>query len=177
MDDRQINYIIKNGKWNYSVTDYLDRHFLLSMPLVFIGLGIYMLFQDNKFRQIKFSSFTSLLPYFLLIAGCLFAILFYKRVESERSFRKIEILKKINIGDLTSSLSGLGWSIEELEGKYIIAQTDWSAFSWGEEVTIILCTDYLLINSRTTGSQPFTLGRDIHNYKMLKEHLELKLLA
>jgi len=46
-----------------------------------------------------------------------------------------------------------------------------SAFSWREQVTIIYNGDEILLNSRPTGSQPFTINRDKVNARKFAEAL------
>lgn len=147
------------------------------MPIGFVILGVYPLFDKEILSRFSLASFYSFFPFWFLSLGVILLVYSYRRIESERTFRKIEIQKEISTSELCSLLTELEWSIEEVKSNYVIAETDWSAFSWGEEITVLLCDDYLLMNSRTTGSQPFTLGRDIYNYKRLREILELKLLA
>ncbi|WP_407524161.1 hypothetical protein PDL71_00785 [Lacibacter sp. MH-610] len=177
MKERHLSYIIKNEKWKFYFSDYLNRYFFLVVPVGFIILGIYPLFDKNVLSRFSLAGFYSFFPFWFLAIGTSLLVYSYRRIESERIFRKIEIQREISSSELSSWLVELGWSIEDVKQKFIIAETDWSAFSWGEEITIVLCRDYLLINSRTTGSQPFTMGRDIYNYKRLKEYLELRLLA
>ena len=68
-------------------------------------------------------------------------------------------------------LDSLKWSILEQNKKYLIAYTYITAFSWGEEVTIIYKGDELLFNSRPTGSQPYTINRDKVNFSKFKNLL------
>jgi hypothetical protein len=173
----QHKYILKNKKWKFSFLDHLNKYFILIVPAGFIILGLHPLFDKEVFQRMKLSNFLSFFPFYLLLVGALLLIVSYRRVESERKFRKIELLNSITAKEVSFIVNEVGWSVTDVKQDYIVAETDWSAFSWGEEITIILCDDYLLINSRSTGSQPFTLGRDIYNYKKLKEYLALNLAS
>jgi hypothetical protein len=177
MNKKQFNYILEKGKWKLTFFEYLNRYFIIVVPIAFIILGTHLLFDKSIISRISLSDFISLFPFWFLGLGVLLFIYSCHRIESERKFRRIEIQKEIETFELSSFLKELNWSVQEVKSNIVVAETDWSAFSWGEEITIILCEGYLLINSRTTGSQPFTLGRDIYNYKKLKELLELKLLT
>jgi hypothetical protein len=177
MKEGQLNYIIENEKWKFYFFDYLNRYFFLVVPIGFVILGIYPLFDKDILNKFSLAGFYSFFPFWFLSIGISLLVYSYRRIESERKFRKIEVQKEIQTSELTSLLAELEWSIEDVKQNYIVAETDWSAFSWGEEITIVLCRGYLLINSRAIGSQPFTLGRDIYNFKRLREYLELRLLA
>ncbi len=58
---------------------------------------------------------------------------------------------------------------------YYIATTDVSWFSWGEEITLIIADNEILINSRPTGSffsfQPITIFKDRQNIKTIINEL------
>jgi hypothetical protein len=175
--DDQLSHIIKHEEWKFSAFEYLNRYFILIVPIGFFILGIYPLTINEVTNRISLNNILSLYPFGLLLAGGLFFLISYKRIESEKQFRRIELRRALSLEELKDTVVEIGWFVEKANEKYIVAETDISLFSWGEEVTLIQCGSYLLINSRPSGSQPFTFNRDRFNYNKLKEFLEIKLYA
>ena len=54
----------------------------------------------------------------------------------------------------------------------IVAFTKVTAFSWGDQLTLVFDNDRILVNSRPSGSrQPFTIMKDMQNIKRLEQIL------
>lgn len=175
MNNEQLNYIIKHEKWRFSTSDYFDRYHIMAAPVSFLIIGISALIYGGGINKITISNLVSLFPIGIFFVGVLFFMFCYKRIESEKQFRRIELRRALSLEELKDILNEIGWSVDNANENYTVAKTDISLFSWGEEVTLIQCASYLLINSRPTGSQPFTFNRDSFNYSKLKEYLEIKL--
>ncbi len=175
MSSEQLNYIIKNENWRFSASDYFDRYFIMAAPVSFLTIGIYALIYGGGINKISISNSVSLFPIGIFFVGVLSFMFCYIRIEREKKFRRIELRRALSLEELKDILNEIGWSVVNANEKYTVAKTNISLFSWGEEVTLIQCDSYLLINSRPTGSQPFTFNRDSFNYSKLKEYLEIKI--
>ena len=175
LSENDIEYIVQNHKWKLTLGFVWARYFLMIAPLGFIvsafTLIVVGLTEKNKYTTIEWL----LLSLAFLLPGSLFGIFYIKRVEAERKFIS---LKRGGIpkGDILHLIRNLRWTIFEKNPKYIIAYTYGSAFSWGEEITILFNEDEILFNSKPRGSQPFTFNRDRINTKKFRSELENSIL-
>ena len=163
MNKVDLQYIKENYKWRFVWTDIFNRYFILITPIFFIFLSLMISYFSIK-NNTDNSYLLVTVPIFLFGTA-----LFYftvNRIESERKFKTIPIQPNCNL-DLKNYFNQLGWTINLSNEKLITGSTKISLFSWGETITIIINEDFLLINSRPMGRQPFTLNRDKVNYQKL----------
>jgi hypothetical protein len=90
------------------------------------------------------------------------------RIQSERKFRRLKVNSNLTITDLWQKLKPLNWIILHNDPNELEFYNKGSAFSASVYVTIILLNENeLLINTRPD-KQPFTINRNIANYKKIR---------
>lgn len=166
----QIDYIKANYKSQRTFNDYVN-YFVFIFPLAFLSIGLSMLFNFFKFQ--------TGLPVFLvglcfICMGTAFGIFTAKRLTQNLTYEQINPHQIIDIDDTASKIKTLFKTNNihiDRANNVITATTKWSAFSWGELITIIkLDNNSILINSRPNGfNQPVTIIKDRQNIKRLKQ--------
>ena len=107
-----------------------------------------------------------------LFLGIFFTFYVVRRIQSERKFIALDLPNDILFDDISEKIKSSTWAIISKSEDLIEISTNMSLFSWGELMTIIKTdTNRILVNSRPTGSQPFTINRDKVNLKKLSELL------
>lgn len=173
MTDKQlIDFIIEKKRSPSSLNDYLNL-LVLPIPPLFSAIGISMINAYYKFGA------NLLLPIggtIIIILSFLFAYLTIVRLIQNRTFVVIDNGKKLNINEIAKLVTE-NFNLNEIKidqrYKRIRAETEMTAFSWGEKITIVLNESEILINSRpASSSQPFTITKDQTNIKKLRVLLQ-----
>jgi len=157
-------------KWPFSWRDFFLRYYIMFAPIALMFMSFLPFIYATKYDTVWLSKDHPMLliPLGICTSGFLLGIFTYRRIESERSFRVVPIQPGFEFDDYIYILEELEWRIVKIEADYIKAKTKSSLFSWGETVTLIFQDREILMNSRPMGSQPFTLNRDLVNYRKLK---------
>ena len=151
--------------------DYLNYWFLF-FPIAIIVIG-YSMF-DNYFNF--HNGLTILFLSLLFIALGLFSFFFIlMRLIANNAFITIPNDKMLDVDKFVDNLKckiNLSSINVNKELKAINAVTKVTAFSWGEELTIIFDDAFVLINSRPNSSnQPITIFKDKKNISLIKQIL------
>jgi hypothetical protein len=153
-------YIIKNLKWPISNLSYLSNYFILFVPVVLIYISMTEYERGN-----------SITTMFLTGIVLLFFIIY--RIESERKFRELVLIKDFSTSEIAKILTKSTMSLKNQQDGIIELYTNTSSFSWGEIITIIkFSKNTILINSQPCGRNPFTFFKDVVNYNKIKRILE-----
>jgi hypothetical protein len=166
-----IEHIIATGRSPRTFDDY-SNYFFLIFPVVFTVMGFSMAYNYIKFH----SGLTILMLSVLYVFFGIFSVFFVlKRLNDNITFRSISA----NTDDGIDSVA------ERLQQKFklrridvnkelnsIVAFTKATAFSWGEQLTLVFGEDCILVNSRPSGTrQPLTIMKDRQNIKKLEQIL------
>ena len=166
-----IDYIIRNRKFERTFDDYLNYGILIG-PVAIMLIGCSMLFSYFRFN----GGGTLFLSAIILLVFGLFACFFVvKRLQQNITFIRLECTNDFD-------LDSFGQKLEERfprakidldkDLKTIVAVTKMTAFSWGEQLTIIVDRDGVLVNSRPNSSrQPITILKDSQNIKRVRQLL------
>ena len=117
--------------------------------------------------------------FYLLVAvvficmAVLFAFFVVTRLRDNITFTTILTVR--NIDDVAGRLDQQ-FKLRKIEVdrdmNTIIAFTKTTAFSWGEQLTLVVAKDHILVNSRPSGlRQPLTILKDRQNIKRLEQIL------
>ena len=110
-----------------------------------------------------------------LLLGMTLIYYIIRRIESEKKFEILILPKNTTFDDIPKKIRISKWTIVSKTKEVIEISTNISLFSWGELITIIKLDDKsILVNSRPSGRQPFTINRDKVNLKKLDIILETK---
>jgi hypothetical protein len=149
--------------------DYYSSCFIYCFPFGFFIIGLSILYNVIKFGNND-----------LLLGGLIFLIisipLFFftnRRLSDILKFESENIENnKFDFNDLYDEIQTkfrLRSIMKDDNKKIIKAYTKWSAFSWGEEITIILDNNRILLNSRPTGIyQLVTICKDRQNIQRIR---------
>jgi len=168
----QIDYIKINHKSQKTFGHY-SNYLIFIFPLAFIGIGFSMFF--------NFFQFHTGLPMLLIglgfvALGTTFGFFTAKRLMQNLTFVHIKLHQHTNLDEIAGKLKAF-FEVNDIHidrtSNVITATTKWSAFSWGEVITVIkLDNQEVLINSRPYSyRQPVTILRDRQNIKKLKQIL------
>ena len=170
-EDETIVYIITTEKSPRTFDDYSNYFFLIA-PLGFVAIGCSALY--NYFR---FTSGLSILFFSIafICSGILFSVFILTRLKDNITFTSISPISAESMDNVVEKLNQhftlRRIDVDKKLGK-IVAFTKITAFSWGEQITVIFDKDRILINSRPSGTrQPFTILKDRQNIKKLAEML------
>jgi hypothetical protein len=169
MDKKQIDFIKTNKRFQKD-WDYYTNYFIFIFPLGILIIGLSMIYSvvnyDNTnliFLGLGFVTISVAFGFFTL-----------QRLIDVLRFECIEIgFNKNEIDNLAQKIKSR-FRIRSLEiddeKRFIKIYTKWSAFSWGEEITLIIDNNQILINSKPTSiRQPVTIYKDRQNIKIIKE--------
>jgi len=167
----ELENIKKNRRWAVTFEDFYSRYFFIIFPLaiIFVGSAATISGFKNNVTDLKIAAIT------ILTIGVLLTIFVIRRLYQNQIFESyyIKDLTKEKV-DLALKESGLN-NLKFYKTGYYSATTNVSRFSWGEQVTIIIKDNELLVNSRPTGSsfsfQPITIFKDRHNIKKIINEL------
>ncbi len=174
MNKEERQHILLHHKLAFSLWDIIERYFILIAPIGICFVAFSMFIGGIRFGHIYQNNFLNsffLTAITLLCLGLWLTIFIFKRIESERTFKVINIPNHACESIIEKIIYQLGWTIISKDSTEIVAITKISYFSWGELVTILFEKDQLLINTRARGRQPFTINRDKVNYKKILENL------
>lgn len=168
----QIDYIKINHKSQRTFADYTN-YFIFIFPLAFIGIGLSMLFNFLKFH----TGLPILLVGLCFVGlGTVFGFFTAKRLTEKLTFEQINLHQHTDLDEIANKLKTF-FKVNDIHidrtNNIITATTKWSAFSWGEVITVIkLDGEAILINSRPNSNrQPVTILKDRQNIKKLKQIL------
>jgi hypothetical protein len=160
MKENTKQYVIQKLKWPISYLDYIGNYFVLFMPVLLIYAGITNYERDGPF---------------LISSGLIILIVFVIRIEIERRFKELILVKDYSTDEIGKLLQKNKWILtHQGNGTLQLYKSSSGAFSrLNEKVTIIKVTkEKILINTLPTGRAPFTFFKDILNYKEIKKILE-----
>ncbi len=168
-----VEHIISTRKSPRTFDDYTN-YVILVAPLVFIAIGLSMIYNYFKFN----SGLPILIVGVLLISfGIFLAFFVLKRLDDNITFRSIPDVAADDIHSVAQKLRQnfkLQRVLVNKDLKKIVAFTNTTGFSWGEQLTLVFEKDCILINSRPSGSrQPITIMKDRQNIKKLEQILSL----
>jgi hypothetical protein len=166
-----IEHIITTRKFPRTFDDYTN-YFFLVFPIAIIAIGFSMIYNYIKFD----SGLPILIVSILFISlGIVFAFFVLKRLNDNITFRSILAVTDDNIDNVAEKLNqkfNLRRVDVNKDLNRIVAFTKTTAFSWGEQLTLVFDKDCILINSRPSGSrQPLTIIKDRQNIKKLERIL------
>jgi hypothetical protein len=166
-----IEYIIATRKFPRTFDDYTNYLFLVA-PIAFVAIGFSMTYNYFKFH--------SGLPVFIISIlfisfGILFTFFVLNRLNDTITFRSISPVTDDNM-DIAAEKLTQTFKLRRVDVnndlKRIVAFTKMTAFSWGEQLTLVFDKDCILVNSRPSGSrQPLTILKDRQNIKKLEQIL------
>ena len=172
MTDKETIQRIKETQKSPMTFDDYSNYFIFVFPLAFIVIGLSMIYNYFKFDtdlnillvSLTFISLGSYLFYFTI-----------KRLRDNITFERVDLLSNETIESIAEKIKS-HFKLRDVdldkELGLIEAYTKWSAFSWGEKLTLIIDGKSILLNSRPTGvRQPVTILKDRTNVKRLKEIL------
>ena len=171
MTEKQLEESIRNEKLSLSFwkksTHFGIVLFLLFIPIVFLFLHIKDLMNNESL------SFKKNEIYFIVIP-VLIAILFYTIQNNRLKFKKVTTtLAKAELIKIVENIGAeLKWIPYIIEDNLIIAKTNpsfWSG-SWGEQITIIIDKNNVMINSicdPDKNSSLISMGRNKKNENTL----------
>ena len=166
-----IEHVIATRKFPRGFDDYAAYFFLVA-PIAFVAMGLSLTYNYFKFHTGLHILLLSILFVFL---GILFAFFVLSRLDDNITFKSISATTNDNMDNVAERLNQklkLRSVDVNKELNTIVAFTKVSAFSWGEQVTLIFDKDCILVNSRPSGStQPFTIMKDRQNIKRLEQIL------
>jgi hypothetical protein len=166
-----IEHIIATRKFPGTLDDYTNYIFLVA-PLAFIAIGISMTYNYGKFDN----GLLILIVGILLISfGIFFTFFVLTRLNDNITFRSVSARTDDNLHSVAEKLKQ-NFKLQRIDVSKslnrIVAFTNTTAFSWGEQLTIVFDKDCILINSKPSGSrQPITIMKDRQNIKKLEQIL------
>ena len=170
-EKERIEYIIVTKKSPRAFDDYKNYVFLIA-PIALTVMAISMLLNYFQFD----SGLLMLLVAILFIAvGVTLGFLILKRLNDNIAFISVPSVAEYDIDKAAEKVS-LQFKLQRIDVNKdlnkIIAITKKTAFSWGEQLTLVFDKEEILINSRPSGiNQPFTIMKDRQNIKKLKQIL------
>jgi len=173
MTKEEMENIKKNKQWTITFADIYSRYFFIIFPLSIVFIGSIMTISGfkNNVTDLKISAMI------FLTVGLFLTAFVVRRLYQNQVFDSFQIkdLTKEKV-DLALKASGLD-NVKFHKLGYYTATTNVSCFSWGEQITIIINDNELLINSRPTGSsfsfQPITIFKDRQNIKTIINELQM----
>ncbi|WP_121811128.1 hypothetical protein [Mucilaginibacter kameinonensis] len=166
MTNNELANIKASGRWPVKFSDFYRHYFFATIPLGCIFVAITMLYNAFEFHnnELKMPG-TIGLSIFIL-----FFIFVIKRLYQNQVFEKYQVTDEV-LNNLKKVLKSLHFhNVRYYERGYFKCTSGVSWFSWGEEITIIIDDNYLLINSRP--NQPITLYEDRKNVKSIIKSLQ-----
>ncbi|MBZ4033705.1 hypothetical protein K6T82_02945 [Flavobacterium sp. 17A] len=153
------NYVVKKLKWPLGFFYFYSGNFvILSMPCVLIYLGTTNYEKDGAF---------------LILTGFVFLIVLILRMEMERRFKELTLVKDYSTDEIGKLLQKNKWILSDQGDGILEFYTGSTLFSWGQKVTIVkVSKDKILINTLPNGRALFTFFKEILNYKIIKKILE-----
>ena len=173
MTKEEFENIKNNKRWTITFVDFYSRYFFIIFPLAIVFIGSVMTLSGfkNNVTDLKIAAII------ILTVGLFLTIFVVRRLYQNQVFDSFQINKltkdKVDFALKATSLDNVKFH----ELGYYTATTKVSWFSWGEQITIIIDDNELLINSRPTGSsfsfQPITIFKDRKNIKTIINELQM----
>ena len=166
-----IEHIIATGKFPKTFDDYTNYIFLVA-PMAFVAIGFTMMYNYFKFHS---GAPVLIISVLFISFGILFAFFVLNRLRDNITFRSISAKAGDNM-DIVAEKLNQRFKLRKIDVNKdlnrIVAFTKITAFSWGEQITLVFEKDCILINSRPSGSsQPLTIIKDRQNIKKLERIL------
>jgi hypothetical protein len=170
---KELENIKKNKQWTVTFADFYSRYFFILFPLAIVFIGAVMTisgFQKNV-TDLKIAAII------ILSIGLFLTVFFVRRLYQNQVFDRFQVkyLTKEKV-DFALKSAGLN-NVKFHTLGYYTASTNASWFSWGEQITIVIDENELLINSRPTGNsfsfQPITIFKDRQNIKTIINELQM----
>jgi len=173
MTDAQLTkYIIQNKKLPLSFDDYTN-FLVLILPVMFTLLGVIAFYRYFFFDRYMLLVLCGI---FFVIAGSLFMYLTIVRLKQNVSFSTIHNHRSLDLDQLVDLISkNFRLDTIKVDKKHqkISAITKMTGFSWGEKITCVVNGSDILVNSRpASGRQPYTITKDFHNLKLIRNLLQ-----
>ena len=173
MTKEELENIKKNKRWTVTFADFYSRYFFILFPLAIVFIGSVMSISGfkNNVTDLKTAAII------ILTIGFFLTVFVVKRLYQNQTFESFKVQElttdKIDFALKYAKLNNVKYH----RLGYYTAMTKTSWFSWGEEITIIMVDNELLINSRPTGSafsfQPITIFKDRQNIKTIINKLQM----
>jgi hypothetical protein len=168
----ELEKIKKSKRWTVTFEDLYSRYFFIFFPLAITIIGSVMTISGfkNNMTDLKIAAII------ILTLGLLFTFFVIKRLYQNQRFYCFEVEEltkdKVDLALQRTKLNNLKYH----RLGFYKATTNVSWFSWGEEITIIIADNEILINSRPSGSffsfQPITIFKDRQNIKSVFKELQ-----
>lgn len=166
-----IEHIVTTRKFPRTFDDYANYFFLVG-PIAIVAIGFSMIYNYIKFHTGLLILILSIL---FILGGIFFAFFVLNRLNDNITFKSISAITDDNMDKVAERLNqkfNLRRIDVNKELNCLVAFTKVSAFSWGEQLTLVFDKDCILINSRPSGSrQPLTIMKDRRNIKRLEQIL------
>ena len=173
MTKEELENIKRNKRWTVTFADFYGRYFFILFPLAIAFIGSVMTISgfENNVTDLKIAAIT------ILTIGLFLTAFVAKRLYENQIFDCIQI-KELNKDKVDIALKAARLNNVKFNNLgYYTATTNVSWFSWGEQITIVLDNNELLINSRPMGSafsfQPITIFKDRQNIKTIINELQM----
>jgi hypothetical protein len=140
--------------------------------IAFVAIGVSMIYYYFKFHGDLLVFIISV----LLIPFGIFSTFFVlNRLNDNVTFTSISPIADDNMDNVAEKLKQ-NFKLRKVDVdndlKRIVALTKMTAFSWGEQLTLVFDKDCILVNSRPSGlRQLITILKDRQNIKKLKQIL------
>jgi hypothetical protein len=166
-----IEHIITTRRFPRTFGDYANYISLVG-PMAFVAIGFSMIYNYVKFHTGLPILILSILFIFL---GIFFAFFVLTRLNDNITFKSISTITDDNMDSVAERLNqkfNLRRIDVNKELNSIVAFTKITAFSWGEQLTLVFDKGCILVNSRPSGSrQPLTIMKDRQNIRRLEQIL------
>ncbi len=174
LTNQELNKIKRSKRWSVTFEDIYSRYFFLIFPLSFLCIGTLMIFSGFQNEVIDLKA-TAIVIFTFGLFSTAFVI---KRLYQNQLFESFHV-NNVSNKKIITRLKTLGFQdVQSHQFGYITAKTKVSWLSWGEQITIVLIDNELLINSRPTGNsftlQPITIFKDRKNIRTIINELTLK---
>jgi uncharacterized membrane protein (DUF485 family) len=174
MTKEEIENIKKNKRWTITFADIYSRYFFIIFPLAIVFIGSIMTISGfkNNVTDLRIAAII------ILTIGLFLTGFVVRRLYQNQVFERFQIIDLTNEKvDYVLKATGMD-NVKFHKLGYFTATTNVSWFSWGEQITIIVNDNELLINSRPTGSsfsfQPITIFKDKKNIRTIINELTIE---
>lgn len=167
METTKIEFIKLNRRFPRTFDDYF-RYNILIFPLLFIIIGSFLGYNVYKFNREDLSS----ISFVLLIGGIVLFIVTWVHLKGNIKFTEIStglsleenLIKSEKI--LKDKFRVKNFTKKNKKGL-VCGTTNLTAFSWGEEITIVCMDEKILVNSKSL--QPVALFKNHLNVRKIKK--------
>jgi hypothetical protein len=148
MTIEDLENIKKNKRWTVTFADFYSRYFFILFPLAIVFIGVVMTISGLK-KNVTDLKIAALI---ILSVGLFLTAFIVRRLYQNQVFDCFQF-KDLTKEKVAFALKNAGLNnVNFHKLGYYTATTNASWFSWGEQITIIIDDNELLINSRPTGS-------------------------